>query len=65
MLVFMWEWVVVRMALEMVLTSVNMLDSDIPQGTVGHTRDRVLKRISSCSRCGSPSKAKVAKQGVC
>ena len=60
-----WEWGVVRMALEMVPTSVNMLDNDTPRGTVEHTRDGVLKRISSCSRCGSPSKAKAAKQGVC
>ena len=37
------------MALELVPTPIGMLISDIPQGTVGHTRDGVSKRLSSCS----------------
>ena len=60
-----WEWGVVRMALEMVLTSVDMLGSDIPQDTAGHTRDGVPERLSSCSGCGSPNKAQTAEQGAC
>ena len=39
----------VRVALELVPTSVDMLGSDIPQGTAGHTRDGVSKCLSSCS----------------
>ena len=54
-----------RVALEMVPTSINMLDSDIPQGTAEHTRDGVPERLSSYSGYGSPSKAQVAKQGAC
>ena len=40
----------VRVALEMVPTLVNMLGSDIPQGIARHTRDGVSERLSSCSR---------------
>ena len=40
----------VRVALELVPTLVDMLDSDIPQGSAGHTRDDVSERLSSCSR---------------
>ena len=47
----------VRVALEMVPTSVDMLGSDIPQGTAKHTRDGIPERLSSCSGCGLPSKA--------
>ena len=39
----------VRVALKLVPTSVDMLGSDIPQGTAGHTRDGVSKCLSSCS----------------
>ena len=39
-----------KVALELVPTLVGMLSSDIPQGTVEHTRDGVSKRLSSCSR---------------
>ena len=35
----------VRVALELV---VDMLDSDIPQDTVGHKRDGVFERLSPC-----------------
>ena len=45
------------MALEMVLTSIDMLGSDIPQGIAGHTRNGVPERLSSCLGCGSPSRA--------
>ena len=48
------------MSLELVPTPVDMLGSDIPQGTAGHTRDGVLERLSSYSGCGSPSKAQAA-----
>ena len=54
-----------RVALEMVPTSVDMLGSDVPQGTAGHTRDGVLERLSSYSGCGSPSKARAVEQGAC
>ena len=37
-----------RVALELVPTPVDMLGSDIPQGTAGHTRDGVSERLSSC-----------------
>ena len=37
------------MALELVPTPVDMLGSDISQGTAGHTRDGVSERLSSCS----------------
>ena len=36
-----WEWSVVRVALELVPTSVHMLGNDTPQGTVGYARDGV------------------------
>ena len=55
----------VRVALEMVPTSVDMLGNDIPQGIAGHTRVGVSERLSSCSGCHSPSKAQAAEQGVC
>ena len=55
----------VRVALEMVLTSVDMLSNDIPKGTVEHARDGVVERLSSCSGCGSPSKARAVEQGAC
>ena len=48
----------VRVALEMVPTYVDMLSSDIPKGTAGHSRDGVFERLSSCSGCGSLSKAR-------
>ena len=38
----------VKVALELVRIPVDMLDSDIPQGTARHTRDGVSKRLSSC-----------------
>ena len=38
-----------RVALELVPTPVDMLGSDIPQDTVGHTRDGVSEYLSSCS----------------
>ena len=62
---FRWEWVMVRVALEMVPTSVDMLSIDIQQGTTGHTRDGVPERLSSCSRCGVSSNAQVTKEGAC
>ena len=62
---FRWEWGVVRVALEKVTTSVDILRSDIPQGTAGHTRDGVPERFSSCSGCGSLSKAQAAEYGAC
>ena len=55
----------VRVVLEMVPTSVDMQDSDIQQGTAGHTRDGVPERLSSCSRCGVSSNAQVTKEGAC
>ena len=55
----------VRVVLEMVPTSINMLDNNIPQGTVGHIRDSVPERLSSCSGYDSPSKAQAAEQGAC
>ena len=55
----------VRVALEMAPTSVDMLDNDIPQGTAGHIRDGVPERLSSCSGYGSSSKAQAAEQGAC
>ena len=55
----------VRMALEMVPTSVDMLGSDIQQGTAGHTRDGVPKHLSTCSGCGLPSNAQAAEEGAC
>ena len=39
-----------RVALELVPTPVDMLGSDIPQGTARHTRYGVPKHLSSCSR---------------
>ena len=36
----------VRVALELVPTPVDMLDSDTPQGTAGYTRDGMLERHS-------------------
>ena len=39
----------VRVALELVPTPVDMLGSNIPQGTVGYTRDGVSKRLFYCS----------------
>ena len=41
-----WEWNVVRVALELVPTPVDMLDNDTLQGTAGYTRDGVLERHS-------------------
>ena len=55
----------VRVALEMVLTSVDMLGNDIPKGTIKHSRNGVLERLSSCSGCGSSSKARAVEQGAC
>ena len=55
----------VRVALEMVPTFVDVLGNDIPQGIAGHTRDSVLERLSSYSGCGLPSKAQVVEQGAC
>ena len=55
----------VRVALEMVPTSVDMLSNDIPKGTVRHTRDGFPERLSSCLRCGLSSKAQAAEQGTC
>ena len=59
------EWGVVRVALEMVPTSVDMQDSDIQQGTAGHTRDGLLKHLSTSLRCGLPSNARAAEEGAC
>ena len=39
----------VRVALELVPTPVDMLGSNIPQDTVGYTRDGVSKRLFYCS----------------
>ena len=47
--VFRWEWSVVRVALELVPTPVDMLSSDIPQGTAEYTRDGVFEHLSYCS----------------
>ena len=55
----------VRVALEMVPTSVDMLSNDIPKGTTGHTRDGVPECLSSCSGCGLPSTVWAAEQGTC
>ena len=38
----------VKVALELVPTLVDMLGSDIPQGTARYTRDGVSKRLSYC-----------------
>ena len=54
-----------RVALEMVPTSVDMLGSDILQGNARYKRDGVPERLSSCSGCGSPSKAQAIEQGAC
>ena len=62
---FRWEWGVVRVALEMVPTSVDMLDNDIQQGIARHTRDGVPERLSTWSGCGLPSNAQVVEEGVC
>ena len=55
----------VRVALEIVHTSVDMLGSNIPQGIVGHTRDGIPERLSTCLGCGSSSKAQAAEHGAC
>ena len=55
----------VRMALEMVPTSVDMLGRDIQQGTARHTRDGVPEHLSTCSGCGLPSNAQVVEEGAC
>ena len=60
-----WEWGVVRVPLEMIPTSVDMQDSDIQQGTAGHTRDGVPKHLSTCSGCGLPSNAQAVEEGAC
>ena len=39
-----------RVALELVLTPVGMLDNDVPRSTAGHIRDGVPEHLSSCSR---------------
>ena len=39
----------VRVALELVPTPVDMLNSNIPQGTAGYTRDGVSECLSYCS----------------
>ena len=54
----------VRVVLEMVPTSVDMQDSDIQQGTAGHTRDGLLEHLSTCLRCGLPSNAQAAEEGA-
>ena len=40
----------VRVALELVPTLVDMLGSDTPQGTAKYARDDVSERLSYCSR---------------
>ena len=55
----------VRVALEMVLTSVDMLGNDIPKGTVEHSRDGVLECFPTCSGCGLLSNAQTAEEGAC
>ena len=37
-----------KMTLELVPASKRLLDSDIPQGTAGYTRDGVSERLSYC-----------------
>jgi len=54
-----------RVALEMVPTSVDILGRDIQQGTARHTRDGVPEHLSTCSGCGLPSNAQVAEEGAC
>ena len=54
-----------RVALEMVPTLVDMLGRDIQQGTARHTRDGVPKRLSTCSECGLPSNAQATEEGAC
>ena len=39
----------VRVALELVTTPLDMLGSDIPQGTAKYTRDGVFEHLSYCS----------------
>ena len=39
----------VRVALELVTTPIDMLGSDIPQGTAEYTRDGVFEHLSYCS----------------
>ena len=39
----------VRVVLELVPTPIDMLGSDIPQGTARYTRDGVFERLSYCS----------------
>ena len=55
----------VGMTLELVPTSVLMLDSDTSQGTTGHPKDNTLEQSSFCLGNGSPSKAQVVMLGVC
>ena len=47
----------VRVALEMAPTSVDIYGSEIQQGIARHTRDGVLERLSTCSGCGVSSNA--------
>ena len=39
----------VRVALELVPTPIDMLSNDTPQGTAEYARDDVSKRLSYCS----------------
>ena len=55
----------VRVALEMVPTSIDMLGKDIQQGITLHTRDGVPKHLSTCSGCGLPSNAQAVEEGAC
>ena len=55
----------VRVALEMVPTSIDMLGKDIQQGITLHTRDGVPKHLSTCSGCGLPSNAQAVEKGAC
>ena len=54
-----------RVALEMVPTSVDILGRDIQQGIALHIRDGVPERLSTCSGCGLPSNALAAEEGAC
>ena len=62
---FSWEWGVVGVALELVLTSVFMLGSDTSQATAEHLKENALEQLSSCLGNGSPSEVQVAMLGAC
>ena len=62
---FRWGWGVIRVALELVPTSVELLSSSMPRDTTGQPGNDTPGQLSLCSGSGSQSIIQVTWCGMC